>query len=312
MRKIACFLIIFWGVASCSPTAAQVQDAKDKTQTAAPYQTLTRIPLPASTFTNTSIPTQHRTTKIPAVESTGESATKAVSPTPPRINSATPSPSATSSTPVLLTYVDGDGGDVFTAEDNMLLSNPPHINLATHDVYDVSTSRKFIQRFNLSAIPAGSTIQSAKIYYYKTSAVPNRNVTCTIFSISQANGDWPEGTKYNRPAEAGDSSWNMKDAAGIPWAGSPGLSTSGTDYEPKPLCSFMIPARAQVGDEFVCDLDIIRVAGWLGTPNTNYGILMVASGNAEYIGSAENPTPGYRPKLVVQYYLNSGPAKTPD
>ena len=201
-------------------------------------------------------------------------------------------------------YIDGDGGDVFTAEDNMLLMDPPDINLGTHDVYDVSPTRRFIQRFNLSEIPAGSQIVSAKVYYYKTNVVPNGNVTVTIYSISQANGDWPEGTKYNRPAEAGDSSWNLKDGSGVRWAGSPGLSTSGVDYEPEPLCTFAIPPGAQVGDEFVCELDIQRVSGWLGETNTNYGILLVANAKADYIGSAENPNPGYRPKLVVEYNLN--------
>ena len=54
---------------------------------------------------------------------------------------------------------------------------------------------------------------------------------------------------------------------------------------------------------FVCDLNTARVAGWLGSNNTNYGILVVASGMAEYIGSSEHNTAAYRPKLVVQYTI---------
>jgi hypothetical protein len=202
-----------------------------------------------------------------------------------------------------VTYIDGYGGDVFTAEDNLIHSGAPTINFGGHDVYDVSTARRFIQRFNLSAIPADATLLSAKVYYYKTSAVPNRDVSVTLYSVSQANGDWREGTEYGGTAKAGDSSWNLKDAAGIPWAGSPGLSTSGVDYEARAIGSFVIPANAQVGDEFVCELDTTRVAGWLGANNTNYGILMVASGAAEYIGSAEHDIAAYRPKLVVEYTI---------
>jgi hypothetical protein len=183
----------------------------------------------------------------------------------------------------------------------MLHSGAPTINFGGHNVYDVSTARKYIQRFNLSAIPANATLLSAKVTYYKTSAVPNKQILVTIYSVSQANGDWHEGTQYGGTARPGDSSWNLKDAAGTPWAGSAGLSTSGVDYEPAAIGSFVIPASAQVGAVFVCDLNLTRVAGWLGATNTNYGILMVASGAAEYIGSSENATPGYRPKLVVEY-----------
>jgi hypothetical protein len=185
----------------------------------------------------------------------------------------------------------------------MLHSLYPTINFGGHDVYDVSTARRFLQRFNLSAIPASATINSAKVYYYKTNARPNSNVTVTLYSVSQANGDWHEGAQYGGEAQAGDSNWNFKDAAGTPWAGSPGLSTSGVDYEPAVIGSFVIPASAQVGDEYVCDLNLTRVAGWFGANNTNYGILMVASGMAEYIGSSENTTAANRPKLVVQYTI---------
>ena len=59
-----------------------------------------------------------------------------------------------------------------------------------------------------------------------------------------------------------------------------------------------------------------RAAGKINHPNvvtvyeiaqdgpTHYIALeLVASGSAEYIGSSEHAVTGYRPKLVVQYYL---------
>lgn len=300
MRKILFFVLGFL-LTSCASTAVEVQETIQITQTAAPVQAFTHTALP--TFTSTSLPATIPTATPTVSPSKSEIETPSASPSPSANPGTASRPTTTPDASGILTYIDGDGGDIFTAEDTMLLQDPPDINLATHDVYDVSPTRRFLQRFNLSAIPAGSTILSAKVYYYKTNAVPNSDVTCTIYSVSKANGDWPEGTKYNRPAQAGDSSWNFKDASGIPWAGSPGLSTSGVDYEPAPIGTLIIPARAQVGDEFVAELDPRRVEGWLGSPNTNYGILLIANAKADYIGAAENPVPEYRPKLVVQYRL---------
>jgi hypothetical protein len=295
------FLLLGLLLASCAPSADQVQKAIFETQTAAPVQAFTSTASP--TLASTPLPSEAPAAAPTASPTQSEAASPTASTTAPPPAATDLAPSKTPDASGILTYIDGYGGDVFTAEDNMLLQDPAEINLATHDVYDVSPTRRFIQRFNLSAIPAGSTVISARVYYYKTNAVPNGVVTCSIYSISKANGDWPEGTKYNRPAQAGDSSWNFKDASGIPWAGSPGLSTSGVDYEPAPIGTLIIPARAQVGDEFVAELDPRRVEGWLGSPNTNYGILLIANAKADYIGAAENPVPEYRPKLVVQYRL---------
>jgi len=42
---------------------------------------------------------------------------------------------------------------------------------------------------------------------------------------------------------------------------------------------------------------------WFGSPNTNYGIVLIPDDDIPiaHVGSAENPTPAYRPKLVVEY-----------
>lgn len=227
---------------------------------------------------------------------------------------STPAPSGASaeqSAALDAVYVDGYGGNTFTGEDNMLLSYPSdatNINFGLHDVYDVSPIRRFIQRFNLSVIPADRTCISARVYYYKDREVHNRPVTVNIYSISQANGDWPEGNKDRFKAELGDSSWDYKDAGrGLRWAGSAGLSTAGVDYETPAIGTFTIPASAQNGLEFEAALDCDRVQGWFGASNTNYGILLIANDMAEYIGSAENTNPNFRPKLVVEY---SGAAVT--
>jgi hypothetical protein len=280
MKNIFVISILLLSLMACTP--------------ASPAPAALDTPLPATAAATLTNPP-------PAPTSTA-AATQPAAATPTNEPSATATIAATA-TPGVGVYIDGDGGDIFTSEDNLIHSGATDINFGDHNVFDVSVARRFLQRFDLSAIPADATLISAKVYYYKASAVPNNDVTVTLYSVSQANGDWREGGEYGGKAKAGDSTWDLKDAAGTPWAGSPGLSTSGVDYEPKSIGSFVIPARAQVGDEYICDLDLKRVAGWLGSSNTNYGILMIANGAAEYIGSSENEIPGLRPKLVVEYTL---------
>lgn len=204
-----------------------------------------------------------------------------------------------------VTYTDGYGGDTFTEQDVMLISVAgPEVNFGTHPVYDVSTSRVFLQRFILDGIPAGATCLSATLHYFKASTVPNDAVTCTIYEISDANGDWIPGDNYGSTADAGEPCWNYKEYNTVGWAGSAGLSTSGTDYEATALGSFVIPASAVTGDHYTCAIDTDTVAAWFGQ-STNNGIIMRCSGNAEYIGSAENTNASYRPYLVVEY-IESG------
>lgn len=204
-----------------------------------------------------------------------------------------------------VTFVDGFGGDTDTGQDTMLHSGAPTIAFSTHNVYDVSTSRNFLQRFILQGIPAGAACVSATLHYYKASAVPNKAVTCTLYAVSAANGSWIEGPTYGGTAAAGEPCWNARAANGsggvtAPWAGSAGLSTAGVDYDATGLGSFVIPPNAQTGDEYTCNIDVVTVASWFGQ-STNPGLLMKCDGAAEYLGSAEHANTSLRPKLVVEY-----------
>ena len=214
-------------------------------------------------------------------------------------------------------FVDGYGGDVNTAQDNMLHSLYGSISFGGHNVYDVSTTRRFIQRFDLSSIPSDATSTSAQVHYYKTGPyVPNQEVTCTLYSILEANAAWQPGTIYGGEATEGDSTWDALAADGsggvqTPWAGSAGLSTPGVDYDPNPIGSFTIPYHASIEDEYIAELDTTRVQGWFGADNTNYGILMVCDGKAEYITTSEFSDTTRRPKLVVNYSDEATPPPPP-
>lgn len=298
MKPGSLLLLAFLLLISCVPAEIPAQPAA----ATAVVHTIESAPAVA-----TSAPTA-----LPS-PTTALTATSAAAPSPeaPTAEASDPAPTdaAGQDLPASGTFVDGYGGDTFTGEDTILHSGATNINFGQHNVYEVSAIRKLIQRFDLSAIPAGSACVSARVYYYKFDAVPNRATNITLYTISQANAGWYEGAIYGGPGGDGDASWDYKDTGrGIPWAGSPGLSTPGVDYEPDPIGSFVIPARANDLDEFVAELDCSRVQGWFGPENTNYGILFIASDIAGYIGLSEpditkRPVNGhlYIPKLVVEY-----------
>lgn len=204
-----------------------------------------------------------------------------------------------------ITFVDGYGGDTTTSQDTMIIQiDGPNVNFGAHDVYDVSVSRTFLLRFILDAIPLNATCVSATLYFYKANTTPNNEVTCTVYSVSDANGDWIPGDNFASTADPGEPCWNYKAYNTGTWAGSVGARTSGVDYDTPSIGSFSIPADANVGDEYVISLDTSTVRSWFGQ-DTNNGILLWGSDNAGYIGTAENGTTGYRPKLVVEYTLGT-------
>lgn len=205
-----------------------------------------------------------------------------------------------------VTYVDGPGGDVFTAKDNLLHSGAPTINFGTHPQFEVSISRPFIYEYDLSAIPAGAECVSATWYLTKATANGAQAVTCSIYEISAANHGWAAGTLNSAQALAGQSCWAAKAADGAggvstPWAGSAGLSTAGVDYETEALGTFGLNSGDAVGTVYAVELDPARVAGWFGSGANNHGILLKSSANGGHLASAQHATAAYRPRLVVVY-----------
>lgn len=206
------------------------------------------------------------------------------------------------------TYTDGYGGDVNTACDLQIASGWPTYNGGAHANLSFESGQRSLIRFNLSSIPASATCVSAILYLvHSYSAEGGGTVTIPVHSVSQANGDWIEGTKDIALASAGEPCWNAKEADGSggvqeAWAGSAGCSTSGTDYEATAIGQFVFNSGSDIGTEFAVTLDADRVAGWFGSSNTNYGITFVQPSSAGHVGSSDNSNTAYRPKLVVLYH----------
>ena len=180
--------------------------------------------------------------------------------------------------------------------------------IALSEAY-AATSDRVLLRFDLTSVASGSTctVSTLKLYHARKSE-DSRLATYTAYSIAAANTDWIEGTQSDALAASGSPCWNARKADGSggvtdAWAGSAGLSTSGTDYEETALGSVQSAGNADLGTENFIDLTTTRVGGWFGSPNTNYGILIIQSGYAanQGFGLSENTTSGYRPVLSVTY-----------
>jgi hypothetical protein len=201
----------------------------------------------------------------------------------------------------MTTYTDGYGGDIATYCDTGIYSDGSTLNggIATLAYIKYNTYKE-LMRFDLSSIPAGSTCVSATLYI--TSSVQEPSQSIDVYSVAVGNTAWIEGTKNDTTAGAGEPCWNALAADGA--------ATSVTDYEASALGSINLNGVA-ANIEVSCALDTTRIAGWFGSPNTNYGLLL----HTAYTGwdivfwSSDCPTLDRRPRLVVVYSV--GGTSTP-
>lgn len=209
----------------------------------------------------------------------------------------------------MTTYTDGYGGDTTTAVDTRLNSGQATYNYGAGAALDPNGA-PLLMYFDLSAIPAGATCNSATLHVYNLNT-KNSTRYVTVYSIKTANWPWAEGTKNGSQAGAGEPCWNARAADGsggvtTAWAGSAGCATSGTDYDATPIGLFEYTANDAVGTEITASLTTSVVEGWFGESNTNYGIRLISSDAFPAIASSDNATAGYRPKLVIDYTADEG------
>ena len=210
-------------------------------------------------------------------------------------------------------FVDGPGGDVDTGQDLLISSNWATRNGGQHASFQLEglpgTIQHALLKFDLSSLSSSDTCTRATLYLYHDYDSEGSGLnTGKVYSVSAANWPWTEGSGDIDIALQGEPCWNAREADGqegvqTPWAGSVGCSTAGVDYEATPIGSWSFDASLPKGAEIAIELDTNRVQEWFGGSNTNYGIILVADDNVHsaHVGSAENATAGYRPKLVVHY-----------
>lgn len=212
--------------------------------------------------------------------------------------------------------IDPDFSTTSTAGDTYLNSYYTLRNWGAAKAIAISGTNRTLYKFDCSSIAAGSTATAANIKITKSDFLDNsRVVTISWRSVSQANGDWIEGTgNGGGNAASGEPCFAAKVADGAggvttAWAGSAGLNTSGTDFEATVLASGTANRQDPANTQYTYNLNadgLTRIAGWFGSPNTNYGLRVTSSDDHGSYHTSEATTESYRPVLSVTYTAAGG------
>jgi hypothetical protein len=175
--------------------------------------------------------------------------------------------------------------------------------------------RRALVRFDVaSAIPAGSTISSARLDLVLTHARGNP----VDVSVFRATAAWDEGTSdaglpggSGTSATPGDATWTKRVWPGTAWA-TPGGDTVASPSATSPIPSTILgtnsfgPTAAMTSD----------VQAWLDDPAKNFGWQLrgdelQAPPSARRWGSRESTDPAERPSLTITYIPPGGGGPTP-
>jgi len=206
-------------------------------------------------------------------------------------DSQSPSQTATKGLSIIVgnstsvTLQDGLNGYSGT-RDTWLNSDYPDSNNGTLDRghLQYSTPDCQLHRFDLSSIPAGSTVNSATIYFYAATLTGTPSVSCY-----RVLTHWDEM----------QATWNSR-LTGTAW-GAPGM-LSGTDYNATAIGSATISAVGWVSFSITS-----TVQGWVSNTYANEGVMykLTSAGHAT-VDLREFSTAAQRPELVVNYTPGGG------
>jgi hypothetical protein len=160
--------------------------------------------------------------------------------------------------------------------------------------------RRPLMAFDLSSIPAGSTITGARLTLYLDHSSPPPPVTQEV-TLHRVLADWGEGISdagepggIGAVSETNDASWNYRFYPTLLWSQPGGdfvAAPSATTTVGNPLNSYSWGGAG----ELVAD-----VQGWFANPATNFGWLLMGDesqlGSGLRFNSRENTTP---PVLAV-------------
>lgn len=186
-------------------------------------------------------------------------------------------------TPITLTLQPGVSGS-----DTFIRSTSPNNNYgATTSLLVQGGLARTLVQFDLSSIPAGSTILSAQLSLYHTAGGSD---TVSAYRVTKP---WTEGTGV---AGSG-ATWNEYDGA-TDW------TAAGGDYDTAAGVTIVLPANNTWA---TWDLTA-RTAAWTAGTQSNYGIALVANGGGAntFVSSDDTVNTTQRPKLVVTYALPCG------
>lgn len=190
------------------------------------------------------------------------------------------------------------------------LSNGAGTHIFSGQTDGQGVRRALIAFKDLSAIPSGATIMSAKLHLF----LNKENSDPTMMNLLRLQSDWGEGASdasgaegQGAAAQMGDATWNHTFFDNMTW------NTPGGDFNQTPRAQMMTggigpmvfgSTAAMIGD----------VEDWLANPAGNFGWILVANESAvsaKRFTAREGGTESRRPRLEIEYSMDSDPAPVP-
>ena len=158
------------------------------------------------------------------------------------------------------------------------------------------------------------SIENASLIFYKSVGVTS--LTCKWHAITLANHYWftgvkGEGTFAEQFGMAGWGKRQVHDNAqniGVPWAGSAGCSTSGTDYDAAASTTAVSLSGGAAYVAFPDTNGVLKqnILNWLSDSANNHGMRAIPSGGSSAgrfrsSNTASTPIPRFVPRLAFTY-----------
>ena len=194
------------------------------------------------------------------------------------------SPDAGPSGPTTLTFGERSTADVRGVTfDTFLQSDAPATanGSAGTVLVDGSPSTVGLIRFDLRAVPVGSTVQSAELVLFVND--PYRPYNGEIASADLLTRAWDED----------EATWSQS-AAGVAWS----TAGAGGDAIGATAISSFAP---QVDQSFTVALPVAVVQGWVAQPTANFGLRWRGTGNNNLQFQSSEGTDADRPLLRVTF-----------
>lgn len=166
----------------------------------------------------------------------------------------------------------------------------------------LDATRRTMLRFDVSAIPAGSVVQSVQL---RMDVNQDANATPLPANVMAVTRSWCEGTTVasgaqggGGAAQSGDATWHAACLGSANW------SLRGGDFEETVLSSLLMAGIATY--TWPTSPDFVRVVQtWVDTPASNFGLMVQgdesAMSTAKRMLSRESMDVGKRPALIVVY-----------
>jgi hypothetical protein len=161
--------------------------------------------------------------------------------------------------------------------------------------------RRALVRFDLSSIPAGSTITSARLILNMSRSIRAGQET---HQLRRLLGDWGEGTSHAAGEEGGGAPSTTNDATWVHrFFNTANWQNQGGDF------SATVSASLAVGGDgrytWESPQMVTDVQGWFTNPATNFGWILLgnetAQSTAKRFDTREHPTAANRPMLEITY-----------